>query len=384
MIAPNVTSRKNHYAEVRRQPEQEITDIGISVLASSHDGLWDWYIPEDEFHVSPYWYSLLGYESHEIRPQYETWVRLVHPDDRECIVKQLRDWLRKKDECFEIEFRLRKKSGAWCWILSRGKIIEWNQRNKPVHLIGTYHDITDRKEMTEALQKSEEQLRYLSSRLLSAQEEERRRIALEIHDSIGSSLSAIKYLVEGTLRKLGQTNQEELRDSLKTVVSAACESIAECRRIQTDLRPSLLDDLGIVATLRWLCKRFAAVYSGIRVEHTLEVRESDVPTHLKIVIFRVVQEAMNNISKHSGASAVHLSLQRTSEEIQLTLQDNGRGFDPVKALRVDSTQRGFGLSSMRERVQYSDGRFFVMSRRGQGATIAAIWPLEEQEVSSQE
>jgi len=164
MIAPNVVSRKKHHADVRRQPKRYITDRGISLLALPHDGLWDWYIPEDQFHVSPYWYTLLGYDPHEIRLQYDTWIRLLHPADRKHIVKQLRDWLRKKDECFEIEFRLRRKSGEWCWILSRGKIIEWDERNKPSHLIGTYHDITERKDMTEPLQTPEKRLRYLSSR----------------------------------------------------------------------------------------------------------------------------------------------------------------------------------------------------------------------------
>ena len=142
-----------------------------------------------------------------------------------------------------------------------------------------------------------------------------------------------------------------------------------------DLRPSMLDDLGLLPTLSWFCRRFQAVYSGIRVEQGIDIQEHEVPNALKIVIYRVTQEAMNNIAKHSKADRVHLSLQKIDYRIELMLQDNGRGFDPEEAVSLESTKRGLGLTSMRERIELSGGFFDIESIEGKGTMIRASWPL---------
>jgi signal transduction histidine kinase len=154
------------------------------------------------------------------------------------------------------------------------------------------------------------------------------------------------------------------------------EGIEECRRIQMDLRPSLLDDLGLVVTLSWFCRGFQAIYSGIRIEQEIDIQESDVPQPLKLVVFRVVQEAMNNIAKHSKADLARLSLGKRGERMELLLQDNGRGFNLEKDSLQETTKRGLGLSSMRERTEISGGSFEVESAEGKGTIIRASWPLQ--------
>lgn len=140
-----------------------------------------------------------------------------------------------------------------------------------------------------------------------------------------------------------------------------------------DLRPSVLDDLGILATIGWFTREFQKVYSHISIEKEIHLLEDQVPDPLKIVLFRVIQEAMNNIAKYSKADLVHLSLQKTDGTIELAIQDNGQGFNLMEVLSVEGSKRGLGLTSMRERTELSGGSFVVESTRGRGTVIKAIW-----------
>ncbi len=229
-------------------------------------------------------------------------------------------------------------------------------------------------ERTEELAKANESLRDLSSRLLFAQEEERKRIAGELHDTIGSSLNGIKFKVEQALQQLGKA-PDVAAESLNAVVPVIREGIEECRRMQQDLRPSILDDLGLLATLSWFCRRYEAIYTGIKIETEQTVEETDIPDSLKVVIFRVTQEGMNNIAKHSKADRVRLSLGKMDARIELVLSDNGQGFDLNKVLTLEKTKRGLGLTSMKERTHLSGGSFAIESAEGKGTTVRASWPL---------
>jgi PAS domain S-box-containing protein len=275
----------------------------------------------------------------------------------------------------------------------------YDAEGRVVGLIGVARDITERKRAEEALQqhtlelqqltetleqrvqertgkleKANEALRHLSTRLLSAHEEERKRIAGEVHDSLGACLGGIKFKVEDALQKIGETSKG-VAESLKTVIPVIHEGVEECRRIQMDLRPPMLDDLGLLPTLSWFCRRFQTIYSGIRVDQEVMIKEIEVPDSLKIVAFRITQEAMNNIAKHSKAERVRLALRKIDNGLELVLEDNGQGFDLEKVLASERTQRGLGLSSMRERTELSGGSFRIESTEGGGTAIRAWWPL---------
>ena len=142
-----------------------------------------------------------------------------------------------------------------------------------------------------------------------------------------------------------------------------------------DLRPSILDDLGLLATLSWFCRRFQTIYSGIRVDQEIAIEEREVADSLKIVIYRIIQEAMNNVVKHSKADLVRLCLRKIDDRMELILQDNGRGFAAEKALSMENTGRGLGLTSMRERVELSGGSLAIESTEGKGTVIRAWWQV---------
>ena len=206
-------------------------------------------------------------------------------------------------------------------------------------------EITERLKMEQALQKSREQLRILASQILSAQEIERKRVALEVHDVLGSSLSAIKFKAEEALGHLPQdgTLNTAVSKPLETLIPLIKETIEEARRIQSDLRPPLLDDLGILPTLSWFCRRFETIYSGIEVEQAVTLREEEVPDHLKIVLFRVTQEALNNIGKYAKADSVYLGLRKVDGVLELCIKDNGEGFDPESLSSRDNSTKRLGF-----------------------------------------
>jgi PAS domain S-box-containing protein len=229
-------------------------------------------------------------------------------------------------------------------------------------------DLTERKRAEQHLRESEERLRYLSTQLLVAQESERKLIANEMHDSLGSSLQAIKFRMEQVLQKGGIGDPGNIIPSIQKVIE-------ESRRIQMALRPSSLDDLGILPTLNWFCREFQKTYSSIHIKTQINIEEKDVFDHLKTVIYRICQEAFNNIAKHSKAEVATLSL-RKSDKIELVIEDNGRGFDLEEKLFAENPGRGLGLTSMRERAEILGGSFAVESIQGSGTTIRVSWPVE--------
>ncbi|MFC1591496.1 DUF3365 domain-containing protein [Thermodesulfobacteriota bacterium] len=208
----------------------------------------------------------------------------------------------------------------------------------------------------------------MSAILLAEQERERKRIGRELHDSLGQSLSAIKFGIENELLKMQQKNTAQDTDGLKKIVPRLQEAIEEVRRIVMDLWPSTLDDLGLIATLSWFSREFESIYAGIRIEQQLTLGEDAIPKPLKIAIFRIVQEALNNIAKHSNADRVSLRLGRTGHGIELRIEDNG------PAAAADGG-KGFGIISMQERAELSGGKFAIVFVEGKGTCVQASWPL---------
>ncbi|MBW1803925.1 MAG: ATP-binding protein, partial [Deltaproteobacteria bacterium] len=153
------------------------------------------------------------------------------------------------------------------------------------------------------------------------------------------------------------------------------DAVEEVRRIQRNLRPAMLDDLGILATISWFCRDFEKIYPDIHIEKQIELEETDVPESLKIVVFRILQEAFNNISKHSRADRVSVSLKRETGRLTLSIHDNGVGFKPGQEAPEEVIEKGLGLTSMQERTELSDGHFSIESKKGEGTTIMAFWAL---------
>lgn len=267
---------------------------------------------------------------------------------------------------------IRHRSGMITDILYNATIYR-NEAGEVQGVFAAARDVTGRKRAEEALKESEARLRLLSSQLLTAQESERKRIAMELHDSIGQMLTAIKFKSENYMQEKEKARGKD--ESLDVIIQLIKETIEEVRRMQMDLHPSTLDDLGVVATLGWFCREYQKIYSRIRIDKEIALQENEVSVPLKVVLYRLTQEAMNNIAKHSQANLIRLSLKKQENRIEWAIEDNGLGFDLEEILSPEGSKRGLGLGSMRERTALSGGAFTIESTKGKGTTVRASWPL---------
>jgi len=319
-------------------------------------------------YVNPALESLTGFSVAELigkKPPYP-WSTAEAVKQSSCDFEEtLHAGAQKLEELFQ------KKNGERFWVEITSAPVRTDGELK--YYLSNWADITERKRGLEALQESERQLRFLSSELLKAQENERKRIAQELHDGIGQTLSAIKFGVEDALDALGKDTPASGGKTLESIIPLVKTGIEDIRRICSDLRPSTLDDLGLLATISWFCREFQTIYSGIRIEKQVDIEEDEVPDILKTVIYRVIQEAFNNIAKHSKADLVRLCLKKAGGTIDLFIEDNGRGFHLHDALSADIFKRGLGLASMKERTEHSGGSFSIKSTKGSGTTIHASW-----------
>jgi PAS domain S-box-containing protein len=255
---------------------------------------------------------------------------------------------------------------------------------KPRGSVHVLRDITVRKRAEEVVQKARdelekrvqertEELRSLSAQVLNVQEDERKRFARELHDSIGQSLAAIKFGVESAIEQTRHGTTRAGVESLEALIPVIKQASEEVRRIHTDLRPSMLDDLGVLTTISWFCREFEKLYPRLTIEKEFGIKENQVPDPLKIVLFRLLQEGLNNVAKHSDAGLVRVSLKRTGAGIELLVADNGKGFDPDEVQTKKALTGGFGLHSMKERTQLSNGSFSIESAPGKGTILRASW-----------
>jgi signal transduction histidine kinase len=161
---------------------------------------------------------------------------------------------------------------------------------------------------------------------------------------------------------------------LEQIIAIVRDTTEEVHRISSNLRPSVLDDMGLLAAIGSLCRELQGVYGGVRIETRLDVREVDVHKSLGIVIYRILQEALNNAFKHSRADTIQVRLTKAEGFLELSITDNGEGFDLARRLKRGSLTEGMGLIGMKERAELSNGVFEIRSEIGQGMSIRVIWP----------
>ncbi len=318
--------------------------------------------------------ELTGYTASDLtkkEPNYYT--SIVHPEDLERLRSATRKGLDSRERIQE-EYRIITASGEvkWVWEQSIGV---YSEQGEVLAFEGFVTDITERIRIRKALQKSEKDLRTLASKLLNAQETERKRISRELHDSIGQLLGAIHIGVETAISQIDAGSRPEAKGSLQTAVRAIQSVADEITTICNNLRPPVLDDIGISAAISWWCREFQTLF-GIRAVVRVDTAENDVPDDLKIVIYRVLQESLQNVARHSHANLVRVSLKKAGDVIRLSIEDDGIGFTlPVRGSRR-APREGFGLASMRERVEDSGGAFLIKPGERSGTVVEASWPRQ--------
>ena len=315
--------------------------------------------------------SLTGYIKEEFDSGRLKWTDLVlsedAPGNREALLKAL-----KGNRSYESEFRIRKQDGSILWIQGRGQIF-CDEVGRINHISGVFFDISKRKQAEEALRQSEQKLRALTAQLLTAQENERKRLAAELHDELGHALLALKLSIR-SLEKQLTPEQISLTQELDRMSLFIGETIKEVRRLYHDLSPGDLEDLGLTEALRDMIEDGAGLQKQITWDTRLDNLDGLFALPVQTAIYRVVQEALTNIGKHAKAKNVTIVAKRGSREISISILDDGMGFDATKGL---DTKRSLGLLTMEERVKILGGTFTLRSQKNRGTEISFSVPFPE-------
>jgi PAS domain S-box-containing protein len=311
------------------------------------------------------------------------WLEYMHGDDRE---RSMAHWLRcvQSGEAYESEYRLRGADGHYRWFRARAVPLR-DQQGTIVKWYGTCSDIHDSKLLEQSIRDSAIELermvdirtlelRRLSSRLMTLQDEERRRIAREIHDGLGQELAAAKMILDGILSKDASPAMRQAAADASELVD---RTIKQVRTISHLLHPPLLDEVGLISALRWYLEGLSE-RSGIEIH--LQVDPADLgrlTPDLETAIFRIIQEALTNIFRHSGARNGRVSLTEKEGQIVVTVRDDGKGIEEqVVQLRPDSV--GVGIGGMRQRVDELGGRL-RLANANPGTIVEVVVPSRRQE-----
>jgi two-component system NarL family sensor kinase len=242
-------------------------------------------------------------------------------------------------------------------------------------IVDRVRDITRANERLFArLIEGERRFRGLAKAVWKVQEDERRRLARELHDGLGQTLTALTLQLERLREKLDGAVSPELAARIDDSVEMARLALNESREMSRLLRPPVLDDLGVGAALSWLARTLEQ-RTGLMVELTLEAFDERLDPDLETLIFRLVQEALTNVLRHSGVDRAQVALRRRGETLELRVSDAGLGFDSEAALAVGGASAGSGLRGMRDRLELFGGRLEMASSPGEGTLVLAVVPL---------
>ncbi|PTB20565.1 histidine kinase [Trinickia symbiotica] len=371
-IEPSLLRRAIHYAIERHS--------AAAALAASEErfqlavrgataGLWDWNLQSDDIYFSPQFKAILGYEDHELPNERRAHLDAIHPDDTGRVREALNAHLEHRRP-FDVEYRLLTRSGQFRWVQSRGQA-HWDVAGKPYRMVSWVIDISDRKRNEEALRTSREELKRLSGHTQQVREEEKARIARELHDDLGQQLTALKMAVTLLQQDLDVETSSRSSVGLRGIYTLIDGLIDSVRRISADLRPAMLDDLGLIPTIEWLIKEFS-IRSGMRVTSRFDVAGVAFSRESRIEVFRIVQESLTNVARHSGATEVMVAIEHDNRYCIVRISDNGRG----AARDASPSRHSLGLLGLRERAARLHGEIRIRTAPGSGFSLTAILPLE--------
>lgn len=314
--------------------------------------------------------KMVGYTEQELMRR--SFIDITHPDDVEKDVHLAGQVFAEEIPGYRLEKRYIKKGGEVIWIDLTATVIR-NHEGKPLYGLAMIEDITERKRTEEQLRESREQLRALAMRLESVREEERARIAREIHDELGQVLTGLKMDIAWLNNQLvgtdNGTSSYRCREKLDSMSELIDSTIRSVRRIVTELRPGILDSLGLLAAVEWAAQTFQT-RMGIRCQCTVP-GEVAVDQTQSITIFRILQEALTNVARHAQASRVTIRLSKRAGTLRLEVKDNGKGMTEGD---IDDTH-ALGLFGMRERARLLGGDLDVQTALGKGTTVRVRIPL---------
>ena len=346
----DLTDRKRAEAALRENEER----LKLA-FAGAQEGVWDWNLETGAVVYSSRWAEMLGYREHEIEPHVRAWERLLHPDDQ-ARAAQVRTDVENGATSYEGEFRLRHRDGHYVHVLSRGYPVRREPGGPVVRIVGTHFDLTARRQAEAERARTE-----FLTRLVFAQEDERRRIAREMHDQFGEQLTALAQRLH-LLRRAGDGDWRGHVDALEGIAQQLDRDV---EHLVWELRPTALDDLGLRAALGNYVRNWSSRSGVAATLHLSGLMDDRLPSHTETALYRIAQEALTNIAKHARAGSVDVILERRGEQVRLIVEDDGVGFE----IGDGTPDGGFGLAGMKERAALIGATLEIESAPGSGTTV---------------
>ena len=349
----DLTEQKRAEATLRENEER----LKLA-FAGAQEGVWDWNLETGAVVYSTRWKEMLGYAEDEIEPHVSAWERLLHPEDV-ARAQQVNESVKRGAPTYEGEFRLRHKDGHYVHVLSRGYPVRREQGGPVVRIVGTHFDLTARKQAEAERARSE-----LLTRLVFAQEDERRRIGREMHDQFGEQLTALARKIRMLKDACG--DRDDWRVHIESLELIAQQLDRDVDHLVWELRPTALDDLGLRAALANYVQSWSTRVGISATLHTSGLMDDRLPSEAETALYRIAQEALTNVAKHARAENVGVILERRADHVLLIVEDDGVGFDPGTA---ESPGQGFGLVGMQERAGLIGATLEIESSAGRGTTV---------------
>lgn len=353
----------------RKQAEQALQASEASLTKAqqiAHLGSWELIVATNELQWSDETFRVFGYAPRAVCPSMELFYQSVHPEDLSFIQKTI-IVASDSQTPFSLDNRIIMPDGQERIVHGQAEII-YDSAGKPQKWMGTVQDITERKRIEEELKSSLEQLQQLSQYIEQVRENERVAISRELHDDLGQALTAVKIDL-GIIKQKVSDNEVVLK--INKVTALVGETIKTVQRLTSQLRPDIIDDLGLEAAIDWYTKEFE---QRVGVEVFLDMdSELTISPNVSLTLFRIMQESLTNIARHSKATQVEIGLHKNSESIHFRISDNGVGIteDEIKS------KKSFGIINMKERTASMGGSFDIYSENGHGTVIQLILPLNK-------
>lgn len=332
----------------------------------THVGSWERDLVNGNERWSNEVFRIFGYAPQAFTPSAARLLEFVHPDDRGRFQSYMHQGQATKEQ-FDFEFRVQRSNGEVRIVRALNEVAR-NRKGEAVLLLGTLQDVTERRQADAQLRRSHEELRRLADHLQSARENERISIAREIHDEMAQSLTAQKIDLVRLRSKL--PDDPFLTEISEEILQSVNQTISSVQRILTELRPALLDDLGLVAAIEWQVKEFQR-RAEMQCHFSLPEEEPELTHEERTALFRIMQESLSNVLRHSNATEVWLELIVDELWLLMNITDNGKGISDLEVLG----SRSFGLMGMRERAHIFGGTVNIQGEEGEGTTVSVRIPL---------
>lgn len=356
----------------QKQAEVELRDnktILTKAQQIAHVGSWEYDYKSDRMKCSDETFRIFGFQPGEVEPTLGLFYNMVHRDDFQLLMDRIED-VRKLHIPLSIDLRILYSNGEQRFIHEQAEMT-FDSDGVPAKWIGTVHDITQRKRIEEELQQSLERLHQLSKHIEQARENERLNIARDLHDDLGQALTAVKIDL-GLIKQ--NVSDDVVIQKINMVSALVGETIKTVQRLTSQLRPEIIDDLGLEAAIKWYTKEFAQ-RNGIEIDLDMDSGISISPED-SLTVFRIMQESLTNIARHSGANRVDIKLIDEDGIINFRISDNGVGITEDSL----NSNKSYGIIGMKERASSLAGTCDIYSENGKGTIINLIFPLNKMDV----